>query len=139
MSDRQVNNLVRRLLLGKGLRAGAAGLGALLLGGAGIAGARRALAAPTEVRIKMTVKRFEFSQKELRVKKGVPVVVEITSEDVPHGFSVPEFHARAEVVMPGKPTEVRFVPDKVGEFQYLCDIFCGTKHEELEGLLIVEA
>jgi cytochrome c oxidase subunit 2 len=73
------------------------------------------------------------------VKKGVPVVVEIVSEDVPHGFSVPQFHARAEVVMPGKPTEVRFVPDQVGEFQYLCDIFCGTKHEELEGLLIVTA
>jgi cytochrome c oxidase subunit 2 len=134
-----ISNPARRRVLGRGLRAGMAGAGALLLGGIGLTAMRRVLAAPEEVRIKMTVKRFEFSQKELRVKKGVPVVVEITSEDVPHGFAVPEFHARAEVVMPGKPTEVRFVPDKVGQFQYLCDIFCGSKHEELEGLLIVEA
>jgi cytochrome c oxidase subunit 2 len=134
MSARENHDQARRRALRTGLRlSGAAAV--VALGGAGFA----ALAAPEEVRIKMTVKRFEFSQKEIRVKKGVPVVVEIVSEDVPHGFSVPQFHARAEVVMPGKPTEVRFVPDQVGEFQYLCDIFCGTKHEELEGLLIVTA
>jgi cytochrome c oxidase subunit 2 len=132
MSAREIHDPARRRVLRTTLRlSGAAAV--VALGGVGIA----ALAAPEEVRIKMTVKRFEFSQKVLRVKKGVPVVVEIVSEDVPHGFSVPQFHARAEVVMPGKPTEVRFVPDQVGEFQYLCDIFCGTKHEELVGLLIV--
>lgn len=122
----------RRRVLHLGLRLGAA---AAIGGLAGF----KALAAPEEVRIGLTVKRFEYSQKVLRVKKGVPVVIEIVSEDVPHGFSVPDFHARAEVVMPGKPTLVRFTPDKVGEFQYLCDIFCGSKHEELEGLLIVSA
>jgi cytochrome c oxidase subunit 2 len=134
MSERNPQNPARRRALLRGARIGAAA-GALALGRAGL----KVLAAPEEVRIKMTVKRFEFSQKELRVKKGVPVVVEIVSEDVPHGFAIPAFKARAEVVLPGKPTEVRFTPDQVGQFQYLCDIFCGSKHEELEGLLIVTA
>lgn len=101
--------------------------------------AYRAAAAPREVVIKMTVKRFEFSRKTIVVKKGVPVVIEITSLDVPHGFAVPDFHARAEIVLPGKATQVRFTPDKTGEFPFLCDIFCGDKHEELEGRLIVRA
>ncbi len=95
--------------------------------------------AAEELRIKLTVKRFEYSQKEIRVKKDVPVVIEITSEDVPHGFSIPDFKVRADVVLPGKVTEVRFTPDKVGQFQYLCDIFCGTRHEEVDGTLIVTA
>ena len=98
----------------------------------------RVAAAPGEVVIKMTVKRFEFSSKEIVLKVNVPVVIEITSLDVPHGFSVPEFKARADVVMPGKVTQVRFTPDKIGEFQFLCDIFCGDRHEELEGRLIVK-
>ncbi|HEY4373993.1 MAG TPA: cupredoxin domain-containing protein [Burkholderiales bacterium] len=115
-----------------------------LLGGAGAVGAlglagytAAALAQPEEQHIKMTVKRFEYSQKEIHVKKGIPVVVEIVSLDVPHGFSVPDFHVRAEVVMPGKPTFIRFTPDKTGEFLYLCDVFCGTGHEALEGSLFV--
>ena len=102
-------------------------------------GAYHVAAAPRPIVIKMTLKRFEFSRKEIVVKKGVPVVIEITSLDVPHGFAVPDFHARAEIVMPGKVTEVRFTPDKTGEFPFLCDIFCGDKHEELEGRLIVRA
>jgi cytochrome c oxidase subunit 2 len=102
-------------------------------------GVYHAAAAPREVVIRMTVKRFEFSRKMIVVKKGVPVVIEITSLDVPHGFAVPDFHARAEIVMPGKVTQVRFTPDKTGEFPFLCDIFCGDKHEELEGRLIVRA
>ncbi|MBI3375213.1 MAG: cupredoxin domain-containing protein [Betaproteobacteria bacterium] len=102
-------------------------------------GAYHVAAASREVVIKMTVKRFEFSKKVIVVKKGVPLVIEITSLDVPHGFAVPDFHARAEIVMPGKVTQVRFTPDKAGEFPFLCDIFCGDKHEELEGRLIVGA
>ena len=115
-----------------------------LLGGAGAVGALGlagytavASAQAEEQHIKMTVKRFEYSQKEIHVKKGIPVVVEIVSLDVPHGFSVPDFHARAEVVMPGKPTFIRFTPDKTGEFLYVCDVFCGSGHESLEGSLFV--
>ena len=108
--NRQVDTTRRRALrLGLGLGAAGAVAG---LGLAACAGTSSSTTAQ-EQHVKMTVKRFEFSQKEIRVKKGVPVVVEIVSEDVPHGFSVPQFHARAEVVMPGKPTEVRFVPDRL--------------------------
>lgn len=102
-------------------------------------GAYQAIAKPKEVVIKMTVKRFEFSRKIITLKKDVPVLIEITSLDVPHGFSVPDFSARAEVVMPGKATQIRFTPDKAGEFVYLCDVFCGDKHEELQGKFIVRA
>lgn len=116
------------------LRAGALALPAAL----GFA-AYRACAAPREVVIKMTVKRFEYSRKLIRLKKGVPVLVQITSLDVPHGFSVPDFHVRADLVMPGKVTEVRFTPDKAGEFPYLCDVFCGDKHESVHGKFIVQA
>lgn len=102
-------------------------------------GAFYAAAAPREVVIKMTVKRFEFSRKKITVKKGVPVVIEITSLDVPHGFAIPDFQARAEIVMPGQIARVRFTPGKAGEFPYLCDVFCGDKHEELNGMLTVVA
>jgi cytochrome c oxidase subunit 2 len=86
--------------------------------------------------IKMTVKRFEYSPRDLQLKKGVPVVLEISSLDVPHGFNLPDLHVRADVI-PGQVTRVRLVPDRAGTFTFRCDIFCGTKHEDLEGLVTV--
>ncbi|HXD51403.1 MAG TPA: cytochrome c oxidase subunit II, partial [Burkholderiales bacterium] len=38
---------------------------------------------------------------------------------------------------PGKTTRLRLVPDKTGTFVFLCDVFCGTGHEEMNGKLIV--
>jgi cytochrome c oxidase subunit 2 len=86
--------------------------------------------------IPVTVKRFEYSTHEIRLKKGVPVVLEITSLDVPHGFNLPDLGVRADVV-PGKPARVRLVPDKVGAFTFRCDVFCGSGHEDLDGTVVV--
>jgi len=95
-------------------------------------------AAPEERLIKLTVKRFEYSQKEIVLKVGQPVVIEITSLDVPHGFNVPDFNVRTDV-LPGKVVRVRFTPDRAGTFVYLCDIFCGSGHEQLDGHFIVRS
>jgi cytochrome c oxidase subunit 2 len=32
---------------------------------------------------------------------------------------------------------VRFTPDKVGRFNFHCDLFCGSGHEDMMGTLIV--
>lgn len=89
-----------------------------------------------ETIVKMTVKRFEYSPRELKLRRGVPAVLEITSLDVPHGFNLPDFNVRADV-LPGRVTKVRFVPDRAGTFTFRCDVFCGTGHEELDGELTV--
>jgi cytochrome c oxidase subunit 2 len=86
--------------------------------------------------IKMTVKKFEYSVKEITVKKGTPVVIEITSEDRVHGFSLPAFGQRGDVI-PGQMTRISFTPDKSGIFEYFCDVFCGDDHEDVNGNIIV--
>jgi cytochrome c oxidase subunit 2 len=32
---------------------------------------------------------------------------------------------------------LQLTPDKSGTFTFLCDVFCGTGHEEMSGTLIV--
>ena len=94
-------------------------------------------AAPAPQVVKMTVKKFEYSVKEIHAKKGVPLMIEITSEDRLHGFSIPDFGVRGDVNK-GKVTKIAFTPDKAGTFEYLCDIFCGYGHGDVNGKLIVE-
>ena len=103
---------------------------------AGIAGSAMTGAAQTPQIIKVSVKKFEYSVREITVRKGTPVVIEITSEDRLHGFSLPAFGVRGDVA-PGEVTRIAFTPDKVGMFEYLCDIFCGEGHEDVTGTLIV--
>jgi cytochrome c oxidase subunit II len=86
--------------------------------------------------IRMTAKKFEYSPNEITVKKGVPVVLEITSLDRDHGFKLREFGVRADI-KPGATTRVRIVPNKTGRFPFQCDVFCGSGHEDMSGELIV--
>lgn len=96
-----------------------------------------ARSAADEPVIRVTVKKFEYGQREITLKKGVPVVIELTSLDRVHGFNLPDFKTRADVI-PGTVTRVRLVPDKTGTFAFFCDVFCGDGHEEMAGKIIVE-
>ena len=87
--------------------------------------------------VPIKVKRFEYMPKEVTLRKGVPVVLELQSLDVPHGFNLPDLGVRADVI-PGQTTRVRIVQKQTGRFVFHCDIFCGTGHEELEGAIVVK-
>lgn len=90
----------------------------------------------TEQAIKITAKKFEFSPKEITLKKGVPATLEFTSLDRMHGFNCPGLKIRTDIP-PGKVSTVRFVPDKTGTFPFHCDAFCGTGHEGMRGTIRV--
>ena len=95
-----------------------------------------AQATPRAKIIKMSSKRFEYAPAHLTLKKGQPVVLQLTTKDVVMGFNLPEFNARADVV-PGKVAQVSFVPDKTGTFTFVCDVFCGEGHERMQGTVTV--
>jgi len=86
--------------------------------------------------IKVTAKKFEFSPNVITVRLNVPVVLEFTSLDRAHGFAVPDLKLDAEI-KPGETTRVRFVPDKLGTFEFHCNRFCGSGHEDMTGQIVV--
>src|SRR6266516_6580433 len=96
----------------------------------------RADAVPAERVIHITAKKFEFSPDSITLKKGEPVVFEISSGDRKHGFSLRAFGVRTDV-LPGGVSRVRFTPDKTGKFTFSCDVFCGDGHEDMTGTVIV--
>src|SRR5512135_451723 len=101
-------------------------------------GAWAVLAAPAERIIRVTARRFVFLPNVLTLKRGVPVTLEFTSADVVMGFSAPDFNVRTDII-PGQVSRLRFTPDKVGDFTFLCDVFCGDGHEGMNGTLHVVA
>ena len=113
--------------------AAVSGIGALLQRGAIGAGNAKV----KERRIKIQAKKFKYTPNKIILKTGQPVVLEFTSVDFIHGFNIPDLNIRADLP-PGQLTKVRFTPDKAGEYDFLCDNFCGTGHEEMSGKIIVK-
>jgi cytochrome c oxidase subunit 2 len=119
-------NSQRRRVLAAGIAAAGAALGAV------------ALAQPEEQVIRITARKFVFLPREIQLKKGVPVVLELVTADVVMGFNAPDFNVRADII-PGQVARVRLLPDKTGTFGFLCDIFCGEGHEGMSGQIHVVA
>jgi cytochrome c oxidase subunit II len=88
--------------------------------------------------IKITAKKFEYTPNEIRIKKGVPVVLEFISLDRIHGFTIPDLGGVRATIEPGKATRVTIVAPKAGTYEFHCDIFCGDGHEGMTGKIIVE-
>jgi cytochrome c oxidase subunit 2 len=67
---------------------------------------------------------------KMYVPAGKPVRVELVSVDVIHGFFVPAFRIKRDVV-PGMSNYVWFVAPKTGSYDIYCSVYCGTSHSAM--------
>jgi len=87
-------------------------------------------------RIPVTARRFVFTPDRIALRVGEPVIFELKSLDVVMGFSVPGLGIRADLP-PGQTIELPAVAKAAGTLPFLCDIFCGSGHETMNGLIEV--
>lgn len=64
---------------------------------------------------------------ELVLPLNRPIVVNMKSRDVMHGFWIPQFRVKQDLV-PGHETHLRFTPTQVGEYTLGCTVLCGLNH-----------
>ena len=109
----------------------------LILAAAGSAALLRvdARAAPPRV-IQVHARRFVFTPNRIPLAPHESVMFELTSEDTLMGFSIPDLGVRADVP-PGTVVHLAAQAGDAGNVQFLCDIFCGSGHETMNGMLIV--
>ncbi|PSB27849.1 cytochrome c oxidase subunit II [Stenomitos frigidus] len=75
---------------------------------------------------------------ELHVPVGREVLLDISASDVLHAFWVPEFRLKQDAV-PGQPTELRFTPNRIGEYPVICAELCGPYHGAMRTKVIAES
>jgi len=74
----------------------------------------------------------------IEVTKGDQIILKLRSSDVTHGFNLKAFGIYiAQGIKPGKTIFVSFKADKAGTFIFMCNVFCGDIHQNMEGTLIV--
>ena len=72
----------------------------------------------------------------LHIPVGRAIRLTMTSEDVIHSFFVPAFRVKQDV-LPNRYTRMWFRPTKAGTFHLFCAEYCGTKHSEMIGQVVV--
>ncbi|GIV04716.1 MAG: cytochrome c oxidase subunit 2 [Fimbriimonadales bacterium] len=72
----------------------------------------------------------------LTLPAGRLVKVSLISQDVIHAFSIPAFRVKRDAV-PGRYNAMYFTPTKPGEYHLFCTEYCGTKHSEMIGKVVV--
>jgi cytochrome c oxidase subunit II len=86
--------------------------------------------------ISVTAKQYEFSPSVINVNKGDHVRLRFTTLDVAHGFMLDGYGVSTRIDV-GKESVVEFVADKAGEFNFRCNVPCGSGHMEMGGKLVV--
>ena len=86
---------------------------------------------------KLTAKNYEYSQKEIRVKKDDFVMITLSSIGGSHDFVIDEFNAKTTRVGSGQSATVQFKADKTGMFEFYCSVG-NHRQMGMVGKLIVE-
>jgi cytochrome c oxidase subunit 2 len=73
---------------------------------------------------------------ELLLAMDRPVKLELRSLDVIHGFFIPAFRIKEDVV-PGKENFTWFIPTQLGSFDIECTVICGVSHANMIAKAVV--
>lgn len=67
---------------------------------------------------------------KLVVPVGKPVNVRLVSTDVNHGFFIPAFRVKRDII-PGMDNYAWFIADRPGSFDIFCSHYCGSGHSAM--------
>ncbi|MBX3470942.1 MAG: cytochrome C oxidase subunit II [Planctomycetes bacterium] len=73
----------------------------------------------------------------LKLRKGQTYRLHMSSMDLQHGFALLPLNMNFQV-MPGYDHVLTITPTQTGEFQVICNEFCGIGHHLMTGKLLVE-
>lgn len=75
---------------------------------------------------------------EIHVPVGVPIQLNLTSDDVIHSFWIPQIAGKVDMI-PGRTNVLSFRVDAPGVYRGLCSEYCGLQHAHMHFRLIVES
>jgi heme/copper-type cytochrome/quinol oxidase subunit 2 len=89
-----------------------------------------------ELTFSVSAHKYTFSPARLEVQQNDLVRVTLTSEDIPHSFTIDKYRI-AKRVEPGRTVVFEFRADQPGRFPIYCNLSIDEKCKEMHGELVV--
>ena len=89
--------------------------------------------APSE-EIVIKASNYTFDQKEYHIKQGEAVKIVFENEQGNHGVIIPGL----DIELSKKNPSQIITPDKPGEYEVICSVFCGSGHTTMNSKIIVD-
>jgi cytochrome c oxidase subunit 2 len=90
---------------------------------------------PPDQDVFLLARQFQFSP-ILRLRRNQSYRLLLSSSDVQHGLSIQPPNINIQVV-PGYITVIELTPEEAGEYQIICNEFCGMGHHLMLGRIEV--
>ena len=74
---------------------------------------------------------------QLHIPVDTPVIVNLSSKDVIHSFTLPVMRVKQDVI-PGQVIPIWFEAKSTGNFEIACAQLCGLGHYRMRGFFIVD-
>jgi cytochrome c oxidase subunit II len=78
-----------------------------------------------------------WTQNQLNLPVGRPVIVHLSSKDVIHSFGLPQMRVKQDAI-PGSEQHLWFTPTKTGEWEIACSQLCGLGHYRMRGFYTIQ-
>jgi cytochrome c oxidase subunit 2 len=78
-----------------------------------------------------------YAVNDLHLPSGMPVMINLRSQDVQHAFFLPELRVKQDAV-PGLVIPVWFESSKAGTYSLLCAELCGWGHYKMKARFVAE-
>ncbi|MGH9338927.1 MAG: cupredoxin domain-containing protein [Acidobacteriota bacterium] len=89
--------------------------------------------------VRVVAERFSFTPSEIKVKRNVPLELELISEDTFHGFRISAAHLNVTIPARGRGSvKIRFEASEAGTYVFECSRPCGAGHTMMRGAIIVD-
>ena len=86
--------------------------------------------------IQIAAIQYAFEPATIQITAGESVRLVIRSNDVAHGFSIPDLKIEARIPAGGAPVTVEFVAPPPGHYEIACSEYCGAGHGHMRASLV---
>lgn len=93
---------------------------------------------PGKYEVVLVAMTWAFRPNEVRIPMGSEVTFVLSSQDVIHGFRIPNTPVNL-MIIPGQVTRMTVRFDRPGEYPFYCHEYCGVGHQVMSGRIIVES
>ncbi len=93
--------------------------------------------APYKYEAYILAQYWAFLPNRVTVPVGSSVTFYVTSKDVMHGFNIQGTNVNM-MIIPGQVSKLTATFDEPGEYNFVCNEYCGINHQTMFGSVVVE-